>query len=253
MTKGQLGKKANDYRNSGQIEKAIDAYEAYAKVCAEEGDEKAVAGAYHMAGVASTEGIKKAGDDYFNRALAYYKKAKDIYTKLHDEYDLGRVLRDEAISYSHIGDMQSAYPLFAESVAKTEKTEYVADTAITLDKWGLALLKDEKIAEAEEKMRKALLMLEDTQSWFYWATTLLDLSRVLFIRKQYADAATYLHQSESIYVNHYTEEAHPRRLAEIYLMLEAVYVQLAEQNLQLLEPQAREVVTDGMKKLLTSK
>jgi len=257
----ELLKQATNFRNSGQINQAVKAYKALAKLAREEGDLKTEADAYHMAGVSCKEGIQKPGDEYFKKSLIYYERARDLAVKEGNKLQEGAILRDMAISHAYAKNFEIAIKVFEESIKVFESEADPAALGITLDKRGLVKMAVGDYSGAEEDMRQGLKEIRKGEHWFFEATALLDLARLMVKTKCFGKGVKLAKQALAIYKAHMETEPHPRRLAQIHGTLYQAYRgkgeeeqanihrQEYEELLQILEPAAIPAVQKDIEEL----
>jgi len=247
MDKVSLSKLANDYRNAGKIEESIKAFKEYIAVCEKEGDIRGEASGWHMAAIALSLGITSEKDPYFADALTYIEKAVLLYKG--DRVMQAVLLRDKGILYTRAGKYVEANDFYIQSIGKFIDIGNYDQEAISHDKLGLLFLIEGQLDEAEREIRIALELLSNTAAWFYKGTAYLDLARVFCKKKSYAYVLKFANKSLQVFLMHYADEPHPRRLAEIYMLMQIANTELANTYLSKLDTVARGVVEQDIQAL----
>jgi tetratricopeptide (TPR) repeat protein len=257
----KLLQEANNFRSAGQIEKAVETYEKLAQAAYQQGNPVTEALAQHMAGVSCKEGVTKEGDLYFQRALSYYAKAKEISARAGGHQREGDVQRDVAITYAYAGNYSRAVEEFGRALELLASSP--AALGITYDKRGLAKLAMGDHKGAEEDMRRGLAEIRKEEAWFYEATTLLDLARLMIKTGRFDEGILLAQESLKIFKGKQETDPNPRRLAQIYGTLGTAYQNKGEEAkakehlekykefLKQLEPAAAPIVRKDVEKLLS--
>lgn len=225
----ELIKQADDLRNSNQGIKAVDKYAQAREQYREAGDLKAAAEAQHMLSVS----LKIENDT--EAALEAHEKAREMYAAIDDAVGVARVERDVAIVYNYAGDNDNALKHMALSVEQLRNQQgEVPDTQAEL---GISLIKmghlKEKAGQLEQGMALAKEGLEHTMEanhWFYSATGCLHLAAMLHKAKNYKNALKEAAKSEALFLEHFSQEPHPRRLAQIYGQMAYTYMAMNQKQ-----------------------
>jgi tetratricopeptide (TPR) repeat protein len=170
LSNQELEKQATDLRNNGQINGAVTAYHELTKRFEAVGDAKDAANMQHMIGVSYKIANNTAA------ALAALADAKQRYEKINDWVGVGRVLRDEGITYQYVHDFDHAHKLLEESIEILNGTDAFAELGISQSKLGNLYLEQGKLAQAETWLARGLGTLNKTNHWFYTATTRLHIA-----------------------------------------------------------------------------
>lgn len=221
----QLIKKADNFRNSGQIDAAIAFYNQASNRALQEKKYLIAAQALHMKGVIYSMGILAKADECYTRSLDALYQSHALYEKLGDTYYQGIVERDMGIAYTHAKEYSLAQEHLLHSISLTIQDH--AQTAISYDKLGWSYALSENFTQAEEYIHKALSLLDQTKNtWFYKATTLLDYARLLYCTHSYTESLTTLTKAHTILLRH--SEHQERRFIQIYQLYSLLYVRLQD-------------------------
>lgn len=221
----ELEGQATDLRNNGQITDAIAEYKELVKRFEAQGNAKRAANMQHMIGVSYKIANKTEA------SLAALANAKQRYEQANDGVGVGRVLRDEGITYQYVHDFDHALPLLEESVDVLGGTDDFAELGISHSKLGNLYMEQGNLAEAETWLVSGLEILENkADHWFYTATTHLHIAELHLKRHEDDEALEEINRAEKAFLNHGGDASNARRLAQIEALKTITFLELGDRD-----------------------
>lgn len=221
-TDQELEEQATAYRNNGQVDAAVKAYQELVIRFDKSKKPKRAAEMQHMIGVTYKVG------NHTNESLQALESALERYKAVNDTVGVGRVLRDKGITYQYVKRYQEAKELLQQSVTILQTTGDVAELGISEAKVGNLLREAGVLEKAEAWINRALETLQTTNHWFYTSTTLLHKADLKLAQHQYTEALAAAETAENILRSNNGEQVQKRRLAQVWFMKSAIYKAMGE-------------------------
>lgn len=213
----ELEQQATAYRNNGQVDAAVRAYQELIARFEKAKNPQRAAEMQHMVGVTYKVG------NHTNESLQALDNALERYKAVNDTVGVGRALRDKGITYQYVKRYQEAKDLLQESVMVLQGVGNAAELGISEAKIGNLLREAGVLDKAEVWINRALETLQNTGHWFYISTTLLHKADLKLARHQYADALAAAEAAEKILRDNNGEQVQKRRLAQMWFMKASIY------------------------------
>lgn len=215
QTFDQLFQTADNFRNNGRVN---DALQAYAQIVEKAQTENAVAEAaraMQMSAASLNSAISPTTPTNYRDSLAYLQNAISLYQSLGDSIHVGGCYRDMGIAASKMNDPKTE-EYFTQAITTLEQTDGYGELAITHDKLGLFLGRSGKFSEAISHMDTALSLYNKARfADFYRATTLYDKARVLAMQQQYPEAIDLAEEALSWFEADHGEAQYQERICEV--------------------------------------
>jgi tetratricopeptide (TPR) repeat protein len=213
----ELEQQATDYRNNGQVEKAVAAYRELIERFEANDEGVRAAEMQHMVGVSYKVG------NFTEKSLAALSDTLERYRKLESTVNVGRVLRDLGITYQYAHRFEEAQPFLEESIEVLAGAGDAAELGISQVKLGHLFHEMKQLEPAEEWIEEGIRTLEQTDQWFYQATALLHQADLQITQGRYEEALTSSEAAETLLRAHQGETSQKRRLAQVYYLKSAIY------------------------------
>ncbi|MBU0708690.1 tetratricopeptide repeat protein [Patescibacteria group bacterium] len=245
QTTNSLVINADNFRNRGETEKAIQLYRKsigfYEKL---PNQSRQIANCMQMIGVCHK--IENRTED----AIQWLQKASNLYNEINDYIGAGNSLRDIGITYLYIKNYEQALVFLRESEQILAKTEDKVAYGITISKIGLLYTQIGQFDKAEEFLKRGLTIIRSVGNWFMEMTTLLHLAELAYQQQNYQKILSYTNQSLEIINNNNQQEKQQRRLAQIHGLLALGYLNLGDkqaalQHYQKVAPLIAHLTTEG--------
>lgn len=221
-TDQELEQQATTYRNNGQVDAAIRAYQELVTRFDKAKKPQRAAGMQHMIGVTYKVG------NHTNESLQALNVALERYKAINDTVGVGRVIRDKGITYQYVKRYQEAKDLLQESVTVLLGAGDAAELGISEAKVGNLLREAGVLDKAEAWIQRALETLNSTGHWFYISTALLHKAQLKLAQHHYEEALAATDASEKLLRDNNGEQVQKRRLAQVWFMKSAIYRAMGE-------------------------
>lgn len=223
-TNEEVERQATDYRNNGQVEKAVREYKELLSRFEKAGELRRAAEMQHMIGVAYKVG------NHTEESLVALADALRRYKEIDSTVDVGRTLRDIGITHQYVHDYDKAKPFLEESVSVLRETGNLAELGISEVKLGSLFHECGDFKEAQEWISRGLATLEATNQWFYQATALLHAAHLNVSLQKYSAALADAERARKLFLGHNGEVSQKRRMAQLYLLESEIYSKLERQD-----------------------
>lgn len=221
----ELEGQATDLRNNGQITDAVAKYKELVKRFEAQGNAKRAANMQHMIGVSYKVANKTEA------SLAALANSKQRYEQANDRVGVGRVLRDEGITYQYVHDFDHALSLLEESIDVLGDTDDFAELGISHSKLGNLYMEQGNLTEAETWLVSGLEILENkADHWFYTATARLHIAGLHLKRHEDDKALTEISLAEKAFLDHGSDASNARRLAQIEALKTIAFLELGDRD-----------------------
>ena len=155
--------KADNLRNNGLVDAALDAYNYIAKQSTINNKPEKEALATLMAGVTAIMVVRRPDGSYYQIAKSSLNKAFFRYKENHDETGVGVVCREAGVLANQVNDLIAGEEAFTQSLHILEGTEAYAQHGLTYIKYAnLELKRDATLARELLDKGYALLKKEPT-------------------------------------------------------------------------------------------
>ncbi len=209
----RLEKKATDFRNNGQVDKAVEVYDQLAAQYTLRGDTTHAAGMVHMIGVTYKVGNRT------EQSLTKLDEAKNMYEKSGDPVGAGRALIDIAITHAYSGDYDAAELILMQSIAQLKTTDAEEELALSQVKLGENYLKKDDLVSANEWVAQGWSILSGSENIDYKVTAIMHRAELAYAELDHARAEKLCRQAIEMIRAHHGEKLHKRRMAQLYGLL----------------------------------
>lgn len=209
----RLEKKATDFRNNGQIDKAVEVYDQLAAQYTLRGDTTHAAGMVHMIGVTYKVGNRT------QESLSKLDEAKKMYEQAGDAVGAGCSLRDIAITHAYSGDYDAAELILMQSINQLKTTSNQDELALSHIKLGENYLKKGDLVSANEWIAVGWNVLESSDHVDYKITATMHRAELAYAELDHEKAEKLCRQAIDMIRAHHGEKLHKRRVAQLYGLL----------------------------------
>ena len=221
-TDNELEEQATTYRNNGQVQQAVAAYDELLKRFEKAKNKQRAAQMQHMIGVSYKVG------NFTEASLRALNDALHRYETIDDHVGVGRVLRDIGITYQYAKQYAPAKEYLERSVVALQATADMAELGISEAKVGHLLHEAGVLDKAELWIDRGIETLRSTDHWFYLSTALLHRASLQLALHHYALALAAIEESEGILRVHGGEQVQKRRLAQVWFIKADIYKAMGE-------------------------
>ncbi len=226
----QLQNQGDALRDKGLGDDAALRYADAARQFEQAGDLLSAASSWHMAGVSMKHDQAKAME-LFKAAITFYEEAGD-------EVGVGRVYRDQAVTYAYRAEHEEALKLLEESREVLAKTKAKDELGITIAKIGNVLTHQGEYDEAAAKLYEGLALIKQQPNAFYEGTAYMHLAQLRLRQKEFKSALVYSHTAAKTLARQNPEmdfnqamDYFGRRSAQIYGIMAQSYLGLGNTKL----------------------
>ena len=209
----QIFQQAQQLKDNGQSQQAIDAFQKSHQLYQQANDLNGLANCQQMIGVCY------AIEQNYLSALDNLHQSAALYQNLNHQRAIGNVYRDIGLVYFQ----QQQYPPALEWLNKSShllsQTDDKVSLGITLGKSALVFMATNQIDKAKLLFKQSLTLIREQGSWFMEMTALLDWAKLNYLQQDFHQMITKLWACFGIISEHRVGDSQYRRLAQIYGLL----------------------------------
>lgn len=225
--------KADNLRNSGRVDQAIEAYATIARAAELGGNNFELGRALHGAAIAAFQSAESNNQEssYLRDGLNYLHKAAEVFRSIDETVRLGTIYRDGASAFAKAGLSSQALDYFQKSIVELQQGDEFGELGATYTKFGDYYLARNDLDPANQYYQKALdCFKKDPTKGFYLATTLLSIASLHLKKKEYLEAYEIAEQSLGWFSADHGGERYDYRQTQLYGLLSVICAHIAKEK-----------------------